>query len=241
MDLVWNLTLCFTGARIWHFRFTRRKRTNQLSLLLIKKNGPISGWTDICKYNHIFIHTSSSDQRKNPETTKMLFPNIWLLIPACDWIISIPPRNKSQAFNLFNLVNINCHSEYKISLLLNSKRKHQREDKWLGEKYHLAEAWSSQASPTNDGNNERKENTSQETIVFHPHNTSILLDFFFTLLVLARQVTNIASVMRTPRGNDITLLNLPPVSSKESKVSCTLKRKSSDLVWNESSFQHKQN
>lgn len=78
---------------------------------------------------------------------------------------------------------------------------------------------------------ERKENTSQGTIiVFHPRNTNILLDFFFTLLVLARQVTNIVSVMRTPQGNDITLLNLPPVSSKESKVSCTLKRKPSDLV-----------
>lgn len=141
------------------FALQREKETEQLSLLLIKKKkkSPISGQTDICKYNHVFIHTPSCDQRKNPEATKMLSPNIWLLVSVCDWIITIPPRNISQTFNLFNLTNINCHSEYKISLLLCSKCKHQGEDKWSGEKYHLAEAQSSQASPNNGNNGEKGE------------------------------------------------------------------------------------
>lgn len=143
------------------FALQREKETEQLSLLLIYIyiyiKSPISGQTDICKYNHVFIHTPSCDQRKNPEATKMLSPNIWLLVSVCDWIITIPPRNISQTFNLFNLTNINCHSEYKISLLLCSKCKHQGEDKWSGEKYHLAEAQSSQASPNNGNNGEKGE------------------------------------------------------------------------------------
>lgn len=159
MELVWNPTLCFIGARIWHFCFTKRKRNWATfpASYKKKKKSPISGQTDICKYNHVFIHTPSCDQRKNPEATKMLSPNIWLLVSVCDWIITIPPRNISQTFNLFNLTNINCHSEYKISLLLCSKCKHQGEDKWSGEKYHLAEAQSSQASPNNGNNGEKGE------------------------------------------------------------------------------------
>lgn len=76
---------------------------------------------------------------------------------------------------------------------MHSKCKHQGEDKRLGEKYHLAEAWSSQASPNNDGNNGEKGEYITGNNCFPSNNTNILLDFFFTLLVLARQVTNIAS------------------------------------------------
>ena len=36
-------------------------------------------------------------------------------------------------------MDIICHQVQKKSVILHSKRKQQGEDKWLGEKYHLAE------------------------------------------------------------------------------------------------------
>lgn len=71
---------------------------------------------------------------------------------------------------------------------------------------------------------ERKLHLSQGTIiVVHLHNTIILLDFFSTLLVLARRVTNILSVMRTLQGNEAmtshySICLLCPLRSQRSRV-----------------------
>lgn len=72
---------------------------------------------------------------------------------------------------------------------------------------------------------ERKLHLSQGTIiVVHIHNTIILGEFFFsTLLVLARRVTNIFSVMRTLQGNEAmtshySICLLCPLRSQRSHV-----------------------
>lgn len=133
--------------RSYTWALQEKKEIMQLFLLLIKKRRSCHRFNRYLLsilYICIYICLLYLLQRPTEKTSsnKHAFPKY---ISSCIWdgIISSLLKNKSQALNLFNLMHVNCCSEYKISLVLHNKCRWQ-EDKCLGEKYHLSEIWSSQ-------------------------------------------------------------------------------------------------